>query len=164
MLTAPPLDSELFASADKDILEIRFLSVVLNPARPVLVAQMLTAPPLEGQPYASASKAIQEIHTQTVALTPAQAIPAVRELSVKTMAVLPYVNVPHNILEIRMCPVDLILAMGMLVDQMLTAPEVAKELCAPAEAAILAALTAGPDVEPIPVLRECVGGVLSVKM
>jgi len=125
---------------------------------------MLTAPPLEGQPYASASQVIQEIHTQTVALTLAPAIPVAREHSVKTMDELLSANVPHNISETPMCPADLILVMEMPADQTLTAPEVEREQCAPAEEAILAALTAGLAVEPIPVLRVCVGGVLSVRM
>jgi len=136
----------------------------LSPALPVPVVQMPTAPPPEEQPYASASQATQEIHTQTVALTLALAIPVVREHSVKTMAGLLSANVPHNILEIPMCPADLILVMEMLADLTLTAPEVEREPYAPAEEAILAALTAGLAAEPIPVLRVCVGGVLSVRM
>lgn len=164
MLTARLLVSVLCASAEVDTLETHFLSVVLSPVLRVLVVQMLTAPPLAGQPYASVSKAIQETLTQTAALIPARAIPVVRELSVKIMAGLLSANVLHGILEIPMCHVDWILAREMLVDPTLTAPEVERELCAPAEEATLEAHTAGQAAEPIPVWRVCVGGALNVKM
>lgn len=142
-LTARPPDRGPCASVGVAILGTHSQSAGWNHAPPARVEPMLTAPLLEGLLFASVSQATQVTRTQTAYSTLAPAVLVARGLSAIIMDELLSANALHNILEIPMSLADPTLAVEMHAVLTLTVPEVVREQCAPAEEAILAALTAG---------------------
>ena len=82
-------------------------------------------------------------HTPTACSTLVQSALVAKELSVKIMGGPLSASAHHNILVTHMSPADQTLAVEMPVALILIVPVVERELCAPAEEAISAALTAG---------------------